>query len=162
RTRWARPATERRRGPEGRAEFGRHHARPPARRGGPGRWRDRRLAGPRPRARPGRGRRPWRPSRLARRPPPRPPQPGPLPPPPARVGLVLGAAPPPPPAAGTAPAKVAARLSRLAAPARRAETLLVALEPPGLTPGLATAVAESTGLRLELRRTSWIRLGRDV
>jgi RecA/RadA recombinase len=66
------------------------------------------------------------------------------------------------PAAGTTPAKVSDRLRRLAALARRAETLLVALEPPGLTPGLATAVAESTGLRLELRRTSWIRLGRDV
>jgi RecA/RadA recombinase len=69
---------------------------------------------------------------------------------------------PPHPAAGTTPAKVADRLRRLAALARRAETLLVALEPPGLTPGLATAVAESTGLRLELRRASWIRLGRDV
>jgi RecA/RadA recombinase len=69
---------------------------------------------------------------------------------------------PPRPTAGSTPAKVADRLRRLAALARRAETLLVALEPPGLTPGLATAVAESTGLRLELTRTSWIRLGRDV
>ncbi|HEX5015724.1 MAG TPA: hypothetical protein VFV72_16380 [Candidatus Limnocylindrales bacterium] len=63
---------------------------------------------------------------------------------------------------GTTPAKVAERLRRLAALARRSETLLVALEPPGLTAGLATAVAESTGLRLELARQSWIRLGRDV
>ncbi|HEY7131671.1 MAG TPA: hypothetical protein VH440_05430, partial [Candidatus Limnocylindrales bacterium] len=55
---------------------------------------------------------------------------------------------PPRPAAGTTSAKVADRLRRLAALARRAETLLVALEPPGLTAGLATAVAESTGLRL--------------
>jgi RecA/RadA recombinase len=69
---------------------------------------------------------------------------------------------PPRPNAGTTPAKVADRLRRLAALARRAETLLVALEPPGLTAGLATAVAESTVLRLELTRTSWIRLGRDV
>jgi hypothetical protein len=69
---------------------------------------------------------------------------------------------PPRPNAGTTPAKVADRLRRLAALARRAETLLVALEPPGLTAGLATAVAESTGLRLELTRRSWIRLGRDV
>ncbi|HEV7809490.1 MAG TPA: hypothetical protein VGO64_02730, partial [Candidatus Limnocylindrales bacterium] len=69
---------------------------------------------------------------------------------------------PPRPNAGTTPAKVADRLRRLAALARRAETLLVALEPPGLVAGLATAVAESTGLRLELRRRSWIRLGRDV
>jgi RecA/RadA recombinase len=69
---------------------------------------------------------------------------------------------PPRPNAGTTPAKVADRLRRLAALARRAETLLVALEPPGLVAGLATAVAESTSLRLELRRRSWIRLGRDV
>jgi len=60
------------------------------------------------------------------------------------------------------PGRVADRLGRLAALARRSETLLVILEPPGLTGGLATAVAESTGLRLELARRSWIRLGRDV
>jgi len=69
---------------------------------------------------------------------------------------------PPRPNAGASLAKVAERLRRLASLARRAETLLVALEPPGLTPGLATAVAESTGLRLELARRAWIRLGRDV
>jgi RecA/RadA recombinase len=69
---------------------------------------------------------------------------------------------PPRPDPGTTAAKVADRLRRLAALARRSETLLVALEPPGLTAGLATAVAESTGLRLELARRSWIRLGRDV
>src|SRR6266576_2782041 len=69
---------------------------------------------------------------------------------------------PPRPAVVTTPAKVAERLRRLAGLARRAETLLVAIEPPGLTAGLATAVAESTGLRLELARRSWIRLGRDV
>ena len=69
---------------------------------------------------------------------------------------------PPHPPVGTTPAKVADRIRRLAALARRAETLLVAIEPPGLTAGLATAVAESTGLRLELARRSWIRLGRDV
>ncbi len=63
---------------------------------------------------------------------------------------------------GTTQAKVAERLRRLAALARRADTLLVALEPAGLTRGLASAVAESTGLRLELARRSWIRLGRDV
>src|SRR5947207_11154138 len=38
---------------------------------------------------------------------------------------------PPHPTAGSTPAKVADRLRRLAALARRAETLLVALEPPG-------------------------------
>jgi RecA/RadA recombinase len=69
---------------------------------------------------------------------------------------------PPRPDPGTTPARVADRLRRLAALARRSEALLVALEPPGLTGGLATAVADSTGLRLELARRSWIRLGRDV
>src|SRR6478752_890516 len=60
------------------------------------------------------------------------------------------------------PARIADRLGRLAALARRAETLLVVLEPPGLAGGLATVVAESTGVRLELARRSWIRLGRDI
>jgi RecA/RadA recombinase len=63
---------------------------------------------------------------------------------------------------GTTAAHVADRLRRLAALARRSETLLVTLEPPGLTAGLATAVAEATSVRLELARRSWIRLGRDV
>ena len=65
-------------------------------------------------------------------------------------------------AATDKPARVADRLGRLAALARRSETLFVVLEPPGFSGGLATAVAESTGLRLELARRSWIRLGRDV
>jgi len=60
------------------------------------------------------------------------------------------------------PAKIADRLHRLAALARRAETLLLILDAPGLSGGLATAVAESTGIRLELVRRSWVRLGRDV
>jgi RecA/RadA recombinase len=65
-------------------------------------------------------------------------------------------------AATDRPARIADRLGRLAALARRSETLFVVLEPPGVSGGLATAVAESTGLRLELARRSWIRLGRDV
>ena len=69
-------------------------------------------------------------------------------------------------AATDRPARIANRLGRLAALARRSETLLVVLEPPGLAGGraggLATAVAESTGLRLDLARRSWIRLGRDI
>ena len=60
------------------------------------------------------------------------------------------------------PSKIADRLHRLAALARRAETLLLILDAPGLSGGLATAVAESTGIRLELVRRSWVRLGRDV
>src|SRR6476661_5565781 len=65
-------------------------------------------------------------------------------------------------AATDKPARIADRLSRLAALARRSETLFVVLEPPGLAGGLATAVAESTAVRLELARRSWIRLGRDI
>ena len=60
------------------------------------------------------------------------------------------------------PAHVADRLHRLAALARRSEALLILLEPSGLPTGLGAAVAESAGLRLELARRSWIRLGRDV
>ncbi len=60
------------------------------------------------------------------------------------------------------PAAIADRLGRLAALARRSETLFIVLEPPGLTGDLAVAVAGSTGLRLELARRSWIRLGRDI
>ncbi len=70
------------------------------------------------------------------------------------------------PAAGwrrpTSRPRIADRLHRLAALARRAETLLLILDAPGLSGGLATAVAESTGIRLELARRSWIRLGRDI
>ncbi|HEU5205058.1 MAG TPA: hypothetical protein VFU17_12245 [Candidatus Limnocylindrales bacterium] len=60
--------------------------------------------------------------------------------------------------------KVADRLHRLSALARRSDVLLILLEPPGRGDpnGLTTAVAESTGLRLELARRAWIRLGRDV
>jgi recombination protein RecA len=57
---------------------------------------------------------------------------------------------------------VADRLGRLAALARRAGITLVVLEPPDLRKDLAGAVAEATGVRLELARRSWVRLGRDV
>jgi RecA/RadA recombinase len=60
------------------------------------------------------------------------------------------------------PAKVADRLHRMAALARRAETLLLILDAPGLGGGLSTAVDQATGIRLELARRSWIRLGRDI
>jgi RecA/RadA recombinase len=65
-------------------------------------------------------------------------------------------------AATDSSARIADRLGRLAALARRSETLFVVLEPPGEAGGLTTAVAEATSLRLELARRSWIRLGRDV
>ena len=58
--------------------------------------------------------------------------------------------------------RVGDRLGRLAALARRAGTLLVVVEPIALGRGLAAAVEEASGLRLELERTGWIRLGRDV
>jgi len=63
---------------------------------------------------------------------------------------------------GARPAQVADRLQRLAALARRAGTLLVLLEPAGAPTALGTAIAETAGLRLELARAGWIRLGRDV
>jgi RecA/RadA recombinase len=58
--------------------------------------------------------------------------------------------------------RIGDRLGRLAALARRAGTLLVVLQPDALGRGLAAAVEEASGLRLELRRSGWIRLGRDV
>ena len=57
---------------------------------------------------------------------------------------------------------VADRLGRLAALARRADITLAVLEPPGLASTVAGAIGEATGVRLELARRSWIRLGRDV
>lgn len=59
-------------------------------------------------------------------------------------------------------ARVGDRLARLAALARRAGTLLVLLAPEGLSRTLAAAVDEASGLRLEMQRSGWIRLGRDV
>jgi len=67
-----------------------------------------------------------------------------------------------PPERSVRPAKASERFARLAALARRAETLFVVLEPPGLPSGLAGAIGEAVGLRLELDRRAWIRLGRDV
>ncbi len=63
---------------------------------------------------------------------------------------------------GRRPPSVADRLGRLAVLARRSGVLLVVLEPPGLPTPVSSAIAESAGLRLELARRSWIRLGRDV
>jgi RecA/RadA recombinase len=57
---------------------------------------------------------------------------------------------------------VADRLGRLAALARRAGIGLAVLEPPDLTASIASAIGEATGIRLELARRSWVRLGRDV
>jgi len=69
------------------------------------------------------------------------------------------------PGTGRSPGRApsfADRLHRLAALARRAGSLLVVLEPPGLPSGLTSVLSESVGLRLDLVRRAWIRLGRDV
>lgn len=58
--------------------------------------------------------------------------------------------------------RLAERLLRLAAIARRAGALLVLLQPDGLSSSAAGAFAEASGLRLRLRRRAWIRLGREV
>ncbi|HET7726760.1 MAG TPA: hypothetical protein VFK54_05475 [Candidatus Limnocylindrales bacterium] len=58
--------------------------------------------------------------------------------------------------------RIGDRLGRLAALARRAGALLVLLEPPSLGERLGAAVAEASGLRLQLIRSGWVRLGRDV
>ncbi|MDA8204246.1 MAG: hypothetical protein M0Z49_16105 [Chloroflexi bacterium] len=53
-------------------------------------------------------------------------------------------------------------LRRLAARARQVRARLVTLEPTGLPSSLRGALAESTGVGLELQRLAWIRAGRDV
>jgi recombination protein RecA len=57
---------------------------------------------------------------------------------------------------------LADRLARLVAFARRAGALLLVLEPAEVPAPLRAALQEGAGLRLELRRTGWIRLGREV
>lgn len=53
-------------------------------------------------------------------------------------------------------------LRRLSAHARRVGARLIVLEPASLSTALHGALAEATGLRLELDRHGWIRLDRDV
>ena len=60
------------------------------------------------------------------------------------------------------PVRVDDPLRRLAAHARRVGARLLVLEPRSLAGSLQGTLAESTGLRLELERRSWIRLGDDV
>ena len=54
------------------------------------------------------------------------------------------------------------QLRRLVAHARRVGARLLVLESPSIADPLKAALASSTGLRLELERRSWLRLGRDV
>ncbi|MGD8682786.1 MAG: hypothetical protein PVG27_02475 [Chloroflexota bacterium] len=54
------------------------------------------------------------------------------------------------------------QLRRLAAHARRVGARLIVLQPPSVAGSVQAALAQSTGLRLELERQAWLRLGRDV
>src|SRR3990170_3527256 len=60
------------------------------------------------------------------------------------------------------PATHEALIRRLAAHARRIGVQMLVLEPVSLAAPLHGALAEAAGLRLELVRSGWIRLGRDV
>lgn len=60
------------------------------------------------------------------------------------------------------PDRAEEQLRRLAARAQRTGCRLIVLEPASLGSSSSGAVAESTGVRLELDRSGWIRLGRDV
>jgi hypothetical protein len=62
----------------------------------------------------------------------------------------------------TRPPRPADQLGRLVAFARRAGALLLVLEPAGVPASLRAALEEGAGLRLELRRRGWVRLGREV
>ena len=55
-----------------------------------------------------------------------------------------------------------ALLRRLAAHARRIGVQLLVLEPLDLAAPLHSALAEAVGVRLELERVGWLRLGRDI
>jgi RecA/RadA recombinase len=54
------------------------------------------------------------------------------------------------------------QLRRLVAHARRVGARLIVLESSTMSGSLQAALAGSTGLRLELERQAWLRLGRDV
>jgi len=60
------------------------------------------------------------------------------------------------------PARAQDQLRRLVVQARRSGARLVLLEPAALDGTLQAALSRSSGLRLELERRAWLRLGRDV
>ncbi len=72
----------------------------------------------------------------------------------------IGAAPAPRHGGGRSPSLVD-QLARLVAFARQAGALLLVLEPADVATPVRAAM-EGAGLRLELRRSGWIRLGREV
>ena len=64
--------------------------------------------------------------------------------------------------AGMSAFRLADRLHRLTALARRAGVQMLVLEPPGLPTPITGAISQIAALRLELSRLAWIRLGRDI
>jgi RecA/RadA recombinase len=60
------------------------------------------------------------------------------------------------------PARADEQLRRLVAHARRTGARLVVLEPASAAAAVHGALAQVSGLRLELERRAWLRLGRDV
>ncbi len=60
------------------------------------------------------------------------------------------------------PPPLADRVARLVTFARRAGVLLLVLEPAEAPSPVRAALAEGSSVRLELRRTDWVRLGREV
>jgi RecA/RadA recombinase len=58
--------------------------------------------------------------------------------------------------------RVDGQLGRLVAHARRTGARLVVLEPAAVDGALQATLAQASGLRLELERRAWLRLGRDV
>ncbi len=80
----------------------------------------------------------------------------------ARAGRPATAAPMVPARRGRRPPALADQLARLVAFARRAGALILVLEPADAPAPLRAALDEGAGLRLELRRSGWVRLGREV
>ena len=64
--------------------------------------------------------------------------------------------------AGMSAIRLADRLHRMTALARRAGVQMLVLEPPGLPTPITGAISQIAALRLELSRLAWIRLGRDI
>ena len=79
-----------------------------------------------------------------------------------RPATTTSATPTSPARRGPRPPNLADQLARLVAFARRSAALLLVLEPADTPAPLRVALDEGAGLRLELRRSGWVRLGREV